>query len=204
MPTPESPARVLLVEGDDDLHVVDHLRHRSGSMPEFEIVAKNNDSNLLASIRQEIRVPGRVALGILLDADTDVDARWRSVIDRLRTADIIASPTPSPEGAIVEAKPRVGIWLMPDNISLGELENFVERMIPSGDPVWPLSEDYVDGIPEKDRRFPEHKMLRAKVHAWLATRESPRKMGSAIRAMDLDTSGETATKFIAWLRKLFS
>ena len=173
-------------------------------MPEFEIVAKNNDSNLLASIRQEIRVPGRVALGILLDADTDVDARWRSVIDRLRTADIIASPTPSPEGAIVEAKPRVGIWLMPNNISLGELENFVEKMIPSGDPVWPLSEDYVDGIPEKDRRFPEHKILRAKVHAWLATRESPRKMGSAIRAMDLDISGETATKFIAWLRKLFS
>ena len=41
---------------------------------------------------------------------------------------------------------------MPNNTSPGELENFVSEMIPNDDPVWRLSKDYIDGIPEADRK----------------------------------------------------
>ena len=92
---------------------------------------------------------------------------------------------------------------MPDNESLGELENFISEMIPDNDPVWPLSEDYIDRIPEADRKFTEKKILRAKIHAWLATREDPRQMGAAIRARDLHTDGTLSTAFANWLRQLF-
>ena len=78
------------------------------------------------------------------------------------------------------AEPRVGIWLMPNNKVPGELEEFVASMIPDGDPVWPLAKDYVDRIPTKHRKFSDRKILRAKVHSWLATRTEPRKMGAAI------------------------
>ncbi len=92
---------------------------------------------------------------------------------------------------------------MPDNQSPGELENFIIKMIPAGDPVWPRSETYIDGIPEEDREFKEGKILRAKVHAWLATRGEPRKMGLAIKTKDLDIASVTCVSFVAWLRELF-
>ena len=93
---------------------------------------------------------------------------------------------------------------MPDNVSSGELEDFVVQMIPSNDVVWPLSQAYIDKIPEADRKFAKGKIQRAKVHAWLAAREHPRRMGSAIGVGDLDINVEVSKKFVTWLRELFS
>ena len=76
-------------------------------------------------------------------------------------------------------------------------------MIPSGDPVWPLSQAYIDGIPPDDRKFAPGKIQRAKVHAWLAARESPRPMGLSIKAGDLHTNAANTTTFVEWLRTLF-
>ena len=92
---------------------------------------------------------------------------------------------------------------MPDNEVTGELEDFVRSMLPDDDPVWPRSESYIDGIPESYRKFTDNKVLRAKVHAWLATRKIPRLMGVAVRDGDLRIDGELATRFLDWLRQLF-
>ena len=198
--------RVLLVEGQDDEHVVRHLCLRSQPMPPFHIENKLNVDTLLDSIKQEVRVPGRKAVGILVDANDDLNARWSAVANRLREGNIDVPRTPEPTGTLIEGTsriPRVGIWLMPDNTSPGELENFVSEMIPNDDPVWPRSQSYIDAIPEDDRKFIEKKVPRAKVHAWLATREEPRKMGVAIRAQDLRVDGPLSTRFANWLRQLF-
>ena len=88
--------------------------------------------------------------------------------------------------------PRIGIWLMPDNGSDGELEDFLVTMLPEGDPIWPRTVAYVDGIPERDRKFKEGKVLRAQLHAWLATRREPRPSGRAIRTGDLRVDGMIA------------
>ncbi len=92
---------------------------------------------------------------------------------------------------------------MPDNQSMGELEDFVAKMIPNGDPVWPRSRSYIDGIPITDRKFKGKKTLRAKVYAWLAAREDPRRMGQAIYARDLNVNGPLCQKFVDWLTRLF-
>ena len=161
----------------------------------------------LDAIRQriglEILDPRRKAVGILVDANDDLDARWNAVADRLRKENIEVPSNPEPTGIIIDGTPRVGIWLMPNNESPGELENFVSEMIPADDPVWPLSKNYIDGIPEADRKFTEKKILRAKIHAWLATREDPRQMGAAIGARDLRVDGTLSTAFANWLRQLF-
>ena len=116
----------------------------------------------------------------------------------------IQVPThPNPDGTIIKGTPRVGIWLMPDNESSGELEDFVKQMIPTGDPVWPLSQRYIDGIPQANRKFADRKKLRAQLYAWLATREDPKKMGSAIGAHDLNMDGILCKKFVVWLMALF-
>ena len=123
--------------------------------------------------------------------------------NRLREEKIEVPSCPDPTGTILDSNPRIGMWLMPNNKSSGELENFVREMIPGNDPVWPLSECYIDGIPVKDRKFTEKKILRAKIHAWLATREDPKQMGLAIRARDLCVDGALSATFADWLRNLF-
>ena len=204
--------RVLFVEGSDDLHVVLQLCLRSESVPEFRIVNRDGKDNLLKTISDDIDTPGRVAVGIVMDANDNLAARWQTIKNRIEESDIIrenniALPDkPDPSGTIIEGTrrlPRIGIWLMPDNQSPGELEDFIKKMIPDGDSVWPRSESYIDGIPEGDRKFTEGKILRAKVHAWLATRREPRKMGQAITTRDLDISEENCQTFVHWLRELF-
>ena len=194
---------VLLVEGLNDKHVVRHLSRRHDDMPEFYIFDTGGIQDLLQDIGLELRVPGRQALGIVVDANDDLNARWNAVVARLKEENIEISGSTSPGGSIVEGTPRVGIWLMPDNESPGEIEEFVAEMIPDDDPIWPCSQRYIDGIPEADRKFSESKIQRARIHAWLATREDPRLMGAAIGARDLRVDGVLSTKFAEWLRRLF-
>ncbi len=196
--------RVLLVEGPDDEHVVRHLSIRHEGMPQFCILQKEGIENLLDFMGLEILEPGRRAVGILVDANEDLTARWSAVANRLREEHIEVPDGPETGGSIVDGSPRIGIWLMPDNSSPGELEDFVSEMIPADDPVWPLAQDYIDGIPREDRKFTEKKIQRAKLHAWLSTREDPRPMGVAIRTGDLRVDGKLSTTFADWLRKLFN
>lgn len=206
----DSNPRVLLVEGANDLHVVIHLSKRKGLPHNFCIVETGNIDKLLDAIEVEADVPDRQVLGIILDADERPIDRWNEVtkrLNRLRQEEHFSLPElpdqPNSAGTIVNGTLRIGIWLMPDNKSTGELEDFVAKMIPDTDPVWPLSEQYIDDIPSKHRKFKSKKARKAKVHAWLATRKHPRPMGLAIEAEDLDISVATATSFVDWLRELF-
>ena len=197
--------RVLLVEGRNDRHVVEHVyRKRFESEPPFAVLDKEGFPRLRDAIRPELKAPDREVVGIVADANDDLTARWRAVTDRLRNAcPGIEIGDPAPEGTIVGSEPRVGIWLWPDNESGGELEDFVAAMVPGDDPVWPLSRCYIQGIPVEHRPFSEGKTERAEIHAWLATREEPRWMGSAIRTGDLKVDGVLATRFASWLENLF-
>ena len=138
---------ILLVEGQDDLHVVRHMWHSSSETLTFCIREKQSVEGLLRGIRGEIVAEDRTAVGIVADANDNIDARWRAVTDRLRDAGINPPDTPTFGGTIIDSNPRVGVWLMPDNQTPGELEDFIAAMIPSDDAVWPLSESYIEGIP---------------------------------------------------------
>ena len=199
-----TPSRVLLVEGPSDKHVVWHIWRRHAAKTPFCTVQKGGVDNLLAGIVTELKAPGRQALGILLDANTDPAGRWDAVKEELAQVNIPLPERLSPSGAIIDSRPRVGVWLMPDNRSPGELEDFVVKMIPAGDPVLPLSERYIAGIPPAARKFSEKKKLRAQLYAWLAAQADPRLMGAVIRAGDLEVDGALCQEFVAWLTRLFS
>ena len=225
MPGPTSPSLdgVLLVEGPDDKHVVLHLCNRCPSFSvekssedehvvrlypsqptsAFSISDKGGIDQLLGAISLEIKTPSRKAIGILVDANNDLNTRWNDVTNRLRKVNIQAPPSPQPTGTIIDGQPRVGIWLMPDNASTGELEDFVMQMIPKDDSVWPLAKRYIGEIPQADRKFPEVKKRRAELYAWLAVRENPRQMGSAIGSHDLNVDGNLCKNFLDWLKALF-
>ena len=206
----DSHPYVLLVEGSDDKHVIIQLSKRKELPYNFCIIETGSKEKLLDAIEVEADVDKRKVMGIVLDANDNLDARWQAVADRLnrlRLEDHFHLPNlpelPKSGGTIINGTIRIGIWLMPDNKSSGELEDFVAEMIPCADPVWSLAEQYIEGIPCEYRKFKRKKSQRAKVHAWLATRERPRPMGLAIRAEDLEVSVASATTFADWLRELF-
>ncbi len=74
-----TPHRVLLVEGPDDEHVVKHLCDRSGLPRNFSIVQKGGFSDLSKSIPVELVAPGRLALGVVVDANDNPTARWQAI-----------------------------------------------------------------------------------------------------------------------------
>lgn len=196
-------SNILFVEGQDDRHVVRHLCSRNLPALSFEIEDKGGVGELLEAVGPEIKAPGRVAVGFVLDANDNPDGRWRAVANRIREAGI-RLPRASRPGTIMKGPPRVGVWLMPDNRSTGELEDFVQGMIPEGDPAWELAQRYIRDIPEEARKFLPKKQSRAELHAWLATRENPGLMGAAIGRGDLKTDGRLCSAFLAWLEKLFA
>lgn len=206
--------KVLLVEGQDDKHVVEHIAKRIDSAPSFEVLDREGVDKLIKGIGVEIMRPRRVAVGLVLDANDNLEGRWRSVSNELRSMEndfqvkINLPSRPCRTGTIVEGTldaPRIGIWLMPDNGSPGELEDFVQQMIPKNDPVWPLARRYIQSIPNEAREFPESKIRKAEIRAWLATRAEPglMGMGSAIGKRDLEISGNLCVDFINWLHRLF-
>ena len=203
MPAESAADRVLLVEGPDDKHVVQHLCQVLELKQEFRIADKEGYANLRKAITPEIKRSGQCAVGIIVDANDNLRGRWQAISNELKSVGIAPPNAPSPQGTVIAGKPRVGIWLMPDNKAQGELEDFVEKLVPSADPVWPRAQNYVDDIPAGDRKFKPEKTLKAKLHAWLATRADPRRMGSAIGAGDLNVEAPLAKALGNWLRSLF-
>ena len=211
IPRPGASDPLLVVEGQDDLHVIRHLAERNDPSLTFGIRDYEGIENVLASISDHIDTSGRPAIGFVVDSDRDVSRIWSRIRGEFSNS-VRAIPlpeNPDPNGITIAGDPhtgdpRVGVWIMPDNLNPGELEDFVERMIPAGDPVWPLSQRYIAGIPLTDRKFAEGKTLRAQLHAWLAVREDPRQMGLAIGAGDLQVTNPLSQTFLAWLNRLFN
>lgn len=193
--------KMLLVEGKDDEHVISHVLYKLGLEISFEII-DTEGSKMFDAISVGLRRPGLETIGVVADADNNLFGKWQAIVNKIQ--EINHNPgipeRPQEEGVIVDSEPRIGIWLMPDNSRSGEIEDFVAGMVPENDPVWPRAERYIQDIP------PEHlrsKVSKAKLYAWLATRETPGRMGTAIRTGALRADGEKIRIFGQWLQELF-
>ena len=216
--------RILSVEGQDDKHFVWQLcaQHpstfsiaRSGDAFQvdltsqsvaFSISDKISREELIKAIPQELKVSGREVVGVLVDADADVGKCWEELTSAFQGTNIDFPPSPMADGTIIPVDTtlsKIGVWLMPDNKRPGELEDFVAKMIPGYDPVWPLSRGYINQIPDGDRKFTQDKTPKAELYAWLAARKEPSRMGAAVGAGDLDVNGSPCQEFLNWLIQLF-
>lgn len=198
---------VLLVEGKDDLHVLSHLLEHYKIPEVFTIKDKEGFENMRDTLDVELDRSGLCHLGIIVDADEDINDRWASLRDRLRKLGYEQCPdTPAPDGTIVEqrGKPTVGVWIMPDNTHPGMLEHFIEFLVPDDDVLWKRADNCLQQLPETERLYsPVHRM-KALVHTWLAWQKEPGKpMGQAITARYLNAEAPHAHTLVAWLSRLF-
>ncbi len=202
-----TPRRVLWVEGKDDSAVVQSLCRQHRLPRAFVVTERGGITEILKGLPVEVRAPDLECFGIVVDANGDADDRWRAIRELLGSNGYPELPaSPGSDGIVVPAppnRPRVGVWIMPDNRSPGMVEDFVARLIPADDRLWPRASDAIEAIPPQDRRFPEARRAKALIHTWLSWQEDPGSpMGQAITKGDLDADAPLARRFMDWLRRL--
>ncbi len=206
----------LVVEGKDDQHVVWGLceAHYVPEVFAVKIASTQEDSvdggidELLRGLPVRLKAPGLQNLGIVVDADTNVTARWQALLSRLSDAGYTDLPVdPAVGGTIIEQedKPKVGIWLMPNNNQTGMIEDFATYLIPEGDALISVANRALDEIEAlRLHRYPNLHRPKAFIHTWLAWQDRPgRPMGQSITARVLRPDSTLAIEFVGWLRRLF-
>lgn len=188
------------MEGVDDKHVVAHLCKQANLTQNFVIEEKEGINNLIKSLPVEMAVASRKALGVIVDANNKLLGRWQAIGSQLQHRGVRLPDTPVAGGLVMDSEPKFGVWLMPDNSSPGQIEDFISAMIPADDPVWSQAQSFVNNLPDQHRPEP---VIKAMVHSWLAVRAGASKMGSAIGSGYLNTSNPLTLLFLDWLGRLY-
>ena len=199
--------RLLLVEGRDDFHVISALCAVGGLPENFSIFDCGSDDEVLNALSALLLLadPPEI-IGVVLDADANIESRWQSIRSRLQNYPYRLPAAPDPRGTIVgavEDKPRLGFWLMPNNVDPGMLEDFCRQLAP--DDAIAFAGDCVTQAREKSfATFREVHRSKAVVHTYLAWQDEPGKpLGQSITARVLRPDTATATIFADWLRALY-
>jgi hypothetical protein len=208
----------LLVEGKNDRHVIWALCQKYQVPETFSVEIGINDRSdqqetqgieeLLKGIPVILKEENLETLGIVVDADQDLAARWQGVTNKLKEFgywDIPPAPLENGWIHIQEEKPKIGVWVMPDNKLPGMLEDFVTYLIPAEDKLHGKAIAILKEIEgEKLNPYPPTHHQKALIHTWLAWQKTPgMPMGQAITAKALYHDSAIAEKFIGWLKKLF-
>ncbi len=204
--------RKLLVEGKNDFHVIKALCSRHSLPSLFTLEEPRSEGlgveSLVDSLPVQLKVSGLNALGVVVDADLDIQARWDSIRAHLDVAGYGKLPKlPEPTGAVVTipGKPKVGIWLMPNNHLPGTLEDFVAHLISEDDLLRPEVANVLSRLESLGlNKYSKKDRQKAFIHTWLAWQRHPgQPIGQAITAHVLQHDGPLAMSFVNWLNNLF-
>jgi hypothetical protein len=207
MKNKEKYNKKLLVEGKDDQHVIWALCKKFGIPETFDVIDCGGIENVHDALQVRFKQSDIQTIGVVIDADTDLDKRWTEIKNRL-----VYQGFPGldnlPESGLISSNTtnmKVGIWIMPDNNLNGMLEDFISFLIPQNDKLLPIVQTTLDDIERRNLNnySPNHRS-KATIHSWLAWQEDPGiPMGLSITKKYLSTDEATCQKFIHWLTELF-
>jgi hypothetical protein len=212
---PTSHPKLLIVEGSDDLHsVVGLMRHHVAwpvpkeEAPVYikvggsadEILKEGYISALLKS--SPIRI-----LGIMLDADDNSSGRYQRIVDICKPLFPSIPKSLPPTGVIAQDSDgkRLGVGVMPDNVSAGFLEVFLRYLVPDQQqPLWKHAVQSVDGAKALAATCKTTHLPKAHLYTWLAWHDPPgRSPGLALTNKVLDPSAGFAQPFVSWFKSLY-
>ena len=153
----DSPHR-LIVEGRNDLYPIVELMTKHGwnwEKPDSHAPYVQNAGGLpglLESVPVSIRTCQR--LGVVVDMDQEPLSRWAAVSNRLREEGVEVPDSPDAEGLVAHMGTKwIGVWLMPDNRTTGAIEDFLSRLIPANDTLWPWALTATEGARSRGAFF---------------------------------------------------
>jgi hypothetical protein len=224
----ENPIQRLLVEGDNDIHVITNLLMTMKHKPfkgyadadvyknEFVVSAggKEKAKELIPSV---LDIPDLQHFGIILDADESAENTWKSLRNILKANGFDESELPlklPSKGVLIQqkGKPIIGIWIMPDNLmpikagDLAYLEHFYEQIIHPEDNFLRKAHSVIEEIAsDKDCNFAAKDKQKAKIHTWLAWQSEPGKsMGVSLKKKSsFDLKSAAVINFVEWLESVF-
>ncbi len=206
-------ARVLLVEGKEDLRVIPELMEANGVLwpkkPPVYIrdcdgYSKLADTDLIAT---ELQASGLVALGIMIDADENPTNRWQSIRNVILKS-VPDLPATLPKTGLIHSASngiKLGIWIMPDNSLRGMLETFLAYLIPADDQtIWSFAQTSVAQAKQQGARFTDANLDKAHIYTWLAWQDPPgRQLHQALQQRILDPKHPEAEGFVTWFKTLY-
>jgi hypothetical protein len=203
--------KILLVEGLDDERVIKELCGSLSTLWLDEIEQYKGVDRLLQSLPLRLTLnDGDNIIGVVIDADEDAGRRWQSIRTRLQTAGYSNIPAiPAPNGTILNPPantilPRLGVWIMPDNLAPGTLESFLRLLVPVESRLFAHVEHSVATIPQDEVRFSQSALPKVLIYTWLAWQEKPgRSYSTAIGARYFDSHSHQASTFMDWLNHLY-
>lgn len=199
---------VLLVEGKNDCHVIWALCKTHGVPQVFSLCNCENDTGVLKSLNALIMASNQVeTVGVVLDVDDrTIESRWQQIQDKIKVHGYDFPESPDPAGTVLPLngdKPKLGIWLMPNNQDPGMLEDFLMSL--ANVSSISFATESVDYAKEKGlTTFKEVHHSKAVIHTYLAWQDEPGKpLGQSITSHVLNPETDIAKCFTAWLIKLF-
>lgn len=177
--------KLLLVEGREDLAVFRELRDHSG-IEDVQIMEMEGINNLRARLDVLVRDHGfrdLQVLAIARDADDNAQSAFQSVRSALAGCPPLSTGLPSRAGARGAGKPVTSVFIVPDNVSRGNLETMLNGTR-AGDTIDRCIDEYFDCLGEQAGfDLSGGRLDKARAHARIAASSNPaRSVGHSVRA----------------------
>ena len=202
----ERHTRKLLVEGNDDQHVIWALCEKFNIPEVFDVIDCGGIDNLCESISLRFKQTSVKTIGIIIDADINLNNRW-AYVRKLLSNQGFRMPEDLPNDGLIllSGNTTVGVWIMPSNDTNGMLEDFVSFLVPQNDELLPVVDATLNKIEsQKLNRYSLTHKSKARIHSWLSWQEDPgTPMGLSITKRYLTTENESCKQLVNWLQKLF-
>ena len=198
----------LLVEGNDDQHVIWALCVKFNLKQNFEVIDCKGIERLYGQIPVRFKQSGINTIGIIVDADTNLQSRWTS-LKSLLTAQGFNIPNDLPANGLILSNTdnkRIGVWIMPNNNLNGMLEDFISFLVPKDDKLLPIVNATLQNLEDNHlNKYSITHKSKAAIHSWLSWQEEPgTPMGLGITKRYLTKDEETCLQLTNWLKALFN
>ena len=199
----------LLLEGNDDQHVIWALCQKYNITESFDVIDCEGITKLISQIPIRFKQSNVETIGLIIDADVDIKNRWTTIKSTLEASKLgFDLPVEIPIEGLISRNENttVGVWIMPNNNANGMLEDFISFLVPEDDKLLPIVNAVLNDIESKNLN--EYSLIhksKALIHTWLSWQETPgTPMGLSITKKYLNTDVQTCEKLTNWLNNLFN
>ncbi|SMN16332.1 hypothetical protein CRYPD_990 [uncultured Candidatus Thioglobus sp.] len=197
----------MLLEGKSDCNIVKKFCEDNKINTQFGFCNCENDNQVLSQLNALLQGSNQPEIiGIILDADNDINARYQEIINKT-TKFYKKLPSSILKTGLVHTEnglPKLGVWIMPNNQDNGALEKFYLELATDIDTAF-INDVIKRAENKKLTSFKSQHRNKAIMHTYFAWQDSPSDpLHSAINKIALDNSQEIATTFKIWLVQLFN
>jgi len=201
---------LLVLEGSDEWHLLRSVDERiaklfpDNTMPKSRkgenvsgpTIAKRLSTALLSSEKGTVCV--------ICDAEsTGPQKQWDDIKEVLSNQGYPDLPDQCPPDGYLGSRDelkRVGVWIMPNNLDNGMLEDFYLSAIPANNPELLLADPFVRSIMKP---LFKDKISKATLGVWLGIQKNPVSAGVALKRNWIEKDSGHFPPFLVWLARLF-